>query len=64
MDTQSLNAILSGGIAFDTRGDVDKAAPAEKDAGFRLFVRRDVAMAMEDDEVVTMRMASTNRCAG
>lgn len=64
VDMQSLNAILSGGIAFDTRGDPDKAAPADKDAVYRLFARRDVAMAMEDDEVVTMRMAFNESVRG
>ncbi len=57
VDMQSLNSILSGGIAFDTRGDPDKAAPAGKDAVFRLYDRKTTAMAPDDHEVVTMRLA-------
>ncbi|MCK6405368.1 MAG: MlaD family protein [Rhodocyclaceae bacterium] len=64
VETQSLNAILSGGIAFDTRGDPEKAAPAEKSAVFRLFDRKTTAMAQEDDEVVSMRLAFNESVRG
>lgn len=56
VEMQSLNSILSGGIAFETRGDPDKAAPAEKDATFRLYDRKVTAMAPEDDEIVPVRL--------
>lgn len=64
VETQSLNSILSGGIAFETRGDPDKAGPVDKNASFRLFERRADAMAMEDEDSVQMRLVFNESVRG
>lgn len=56
VDTQSFNALLSGGIAFETRGNPEAAQPVGADAVFRLFERKAQAMAVEDTEVIQVRM--------
>jgi paraquat-inducible protein B len=56
MDVESLNSVLAGGIAFQTRGDPEKArAVSEKDQ-FILFKDRAKALAYEDREVLSARM--------
>ena len=64
VDMQSINSILAGGVAFDTRGDPDKAAPAAKDETFRLFARKEAAMAPDDDVVVPMRFVFNESVRG
>ncbi len=54
--TQSFNALLSGGIAFETRGDPEAAKPVNANTVFRLFEKKMEAMAVEDTEVVRVRM--------
>ncbi|MFA7291038.1 MAG: MlaD family protein [Rhodocyclaceae bacterium] len=54
--SQSLNALLSGGIAFETRGNPKNAAQADANASFRLFSRKVDAMAMDDDEATSLRL--------
>lgn len=56
VDTQSLNSILAGGIAFETRGNPDKATPVTADTQFRLFERKTDAMAIEDFDSIPMRL--------
>lgn len=56
VETQSLNSILSGGIAFETRGDPKDAAPIGKNPTFRLFEQKALAMALEDDDPVPLRL--------
>lgn len=56
LETQSLNAMLSGGIAFETRGNPEAAKPVEANTVFRLFERKAQAMAIEDSEVIQVRM--------
>lgn len=64
VEMQSLNSILSGGIAFETRGDPDKAAPVDKGATFRLYDRKVTAMAPEDDEIVPVRLVFNESVRG
>lgn len=54
--SQSLNALLSGGIAFETRGNPRDAAQAEANTRFRLFAQKAEAMAMDDDEATPLRL--------
>jgi len=54
VETESLAAIVIGGIAFQTRGDAT-AEPAAEDAEFRLFRNRAAALAHRD--VVTTPFA-------
>ncbi len=54
--SQSLNAILSGGIAFETRAQARDGAPAEPNTRFRLFAQKAEAMAMDDDEATPLRL--------
>ena len=56
LGTQSFNALLSGGIAFETRGNPEEARPVETNTVFRLFERKAQAMAIEDTEVIQVRM--------
>lgn len=55
LETQSLNSILAGGIAFQTRGDPKGSQPVKDNAEFTLFKRREAALAFEDLEVVPFR---------
>ncbi len=64
VDTQSLNAILAGGIAFETRGNPDKIKPVEANNNFRLFERRNEAMTLDDTEVVRMRLVFNESVRG
>jgi paraquat-inducible protein B len=64
VNTQSLNAILAGGLTFETRGDPEKAGAVAKDAVFRLYSRRADAMAEEDDLVVPMRLTFNESVRG
>ena len=56
VETQSFNALLAGGIAFETRGNPERAQPVDSDKRFRLFERKADAMAFEDVEVIQVRM--------
>jgi paraquat-inducible protein B len=56
VETQSLNSILSGGIAFETRGDPKDAAPIGKNPTFRLFEQKTLAMALEDTDSLPLRL--------
>ena len=56
LDSQSLNSILAGGIAFETRGNPEKAGPTTPETKFRLFERRMDAMAVEDSDAIPMRL--------
>ncbi len=64
VNTQSLNAILAGGLTFETRGDPEKASPVAKDAVFRLYARRADAMAEEEDVVIPMRLVFNESLRG
>lgn len=46
--TESLVALLVGGVAFDTPSFMGSSAPAEQDAEFTLYSDRDVAMKAPD----------------
>ena len=56
VETQSFNSILSGGIAFETRGDPKDAAPIGKNPVFRLFEQKALAMALEDTDPTSLRL--------
>ncbi|MEO8302921.1 MAG: MlaD family protein [Betaproteobacteria bacterium] len=56
VNTESLAAIAIGGIAFQTRQDAPATQPAGEDARFRLFARRDAALARAELSVVPMQM--------
>lgn len=66
VDTQSLNSLLAGGIAFENRPSLDGEAspPAGKDAVFKLYDRRTEAMALEDQEILKMRLAFNESVRG
>jgi len=64
VETQSLNSILSGGIAFETRGNPSKAKPVEPDTSFRLYEKKADAMKIEDTEVVPMRLVFNESVRG
>ena len=56
VNTESLAAIAIGGIAFQTRPDAPIAQPAAEDTTFRLFHRRETALAREELSVVPLQM--------
>lgn len=64
VESQSLNAILSGGIAFETRGNPSKAKPVEPDTSFRLYEKKADALKFEDTEVVPMRLVFNESVRG
>ena len=55
-NTESIAAIAIGGIAFQTRPDAPIAQPAAEDATFRLFRRRETALAREELSIVPLQM--------
>lgn len=56
VDTQSLNSILAGGIAFETHGDPETTTPPTADTRFRLYERRGDALAIDDFEPIPLRL--------
>lgn len=56
MDVESLNSILAGGVAFQTRGDPEKARPVSENDRFILFKDRAKALAYEDREILSARL--------
>ena len=56
VNTESIAAIAIGGIAFQTRPDAPIAQPAAEDAAFRLFHRRETALAREELSIVPLQM--------
>jgi paraquat-inducible protein B len=56
IETQSLAAILIGGVAFDTPRSATATAPAPRDAEFSLFPTRAAAMRNPETEVLKFLM--------
>jgi paraquat-inducible protein B len=56
VDTQSLNSILAGGIAFETSGKLDEVSPVTVDTKFFLHQRKADAIAIDDFDAIPMRL--------
>ena len=52
LETQSLGSIIQGGVAFQTPPDSIPGSPAPKDAAFKLYRDRDLAMRLPDKNVI------------
>jgi paraquat-inducible protein B len=64
VDTESLASILIGGIAFQARPDAPLADPVGKDRVFKLYQRRDLALALEETSVVPLQLRFTESVRG
>jgi paraquat-inducible protein B len=52
LETQSLGSIIQGGLAFQTPPDSIPGAPAAKDATFKLYHDRELAMRLPDKTII------------
>lgn len=56
LDTQSLLTLIAGGVAFQPHSGNLAGTAAAQDASFRLYANESVALALEDDVSMTIRM--------